>query len=85
MASSSSSPTLQEWLVICPDHEGALQKRLSVRAEHLKGLQGDKEDFWLWGGMSFIYSLHQISPFHHELEVTRFILFRFSKPLDVDI
>jgi uncharacterized protein YciI len=49
MASSSAAP--QEWLVIAPDYEGSLQKRLAVRDQHLKGLKGDEESFWLWGGM----------------------------------
>lgn len=49
---SSSSPggALQEWLVIAPDFEGALEKRLKVRDEHLGGLKADPEEFWLWGG-----------------------------------
>lgn len=43
---------MQEWLVIVPDHDGALQKRIAVRQEHLGGLKKDPEDFWLWGGKS---------------------------------
>jgi len=50
MASTSAPP--QEWLVIIPDHEGALQKRISVREQHLGGLKKDDEGFWLWGGTS---------------------------------
>ncbi|KAF2642285.1 hypothetical protein P280DRAFT_467683 [Massarina eburnea CBS 473.64] len=50
MASASASAPLQEWLVIAPDHKGALEKRLSVRAKHLEGLKADPEEFWLWGG-----------------------------------
>ncbi|OAK99712.1 hypothetical protein IQ06DRAFT_294133 [Phaeosphaeriaceae sp. SRC1lsM3a] len=49
MASSTSTP-LQEWLVIVPDHAGALQKRIAARPKHLEGLGADREDFWLWGG-----------------------------------
>jgi hypothetical protein len=49
MASSSGAP-VQEWLVIAPDCEGALQKRLAVRDQHLQGLKADDEGFWLWGG-----------------------------------
>jgi hypothetical protein len=49
---ASSSAPLQEWLVIIPDHEGALQKRIGVREQHLAGLKKDDEKFWLWGGMS---------------------------------
>jgi hypothetical protein len=48
---ASSSAPLQEWLVIAPDFEGVLEKRLKVRNEHLAGLKKDPEDFWLWGGM----------------------------------
>ncbi|KAJ4333833.1 hypothetical protein N0V87_007309 [Didymella glomerata] len=47
---ASSSAPLQEWLVIIPDHEGALQKRIGVREQHLAGLKKDDEKFWLWGG-----------------------------------
>jgi hypothetical protein len=48
---ASTSAPLQEWLVIVPDHEGALQKRIAVRQDHLGGLKKDDESFWLWGGM----------------------------------
>jgi hypothetical protein len=51
MASSTGAP-LQEWLVIVPDHAGALQKRIASRPKHLEGLKADREDMWLWGGMS---------------------------------
>jgi hypothetical protein len=47
---ASSTAPLQEWLIIAPDFEGALEKRLAVRGEHLGGLKADPEDFWLWGG-----------------------------------
>lgn len=56
MASSTNTPAaatpaaVQEWLVIAPDFEGALDKRLSVRTQHLSGLKADPESFWLWGG-----------------------------------
>ncbi|CAI6338284.1 unnamed protein product [Periconia digitata] len=52
MASSSNSAAapLQEWLVIAPDHKGALEKRLSARPQHLEGLKADHEKFWLFGG-----------------------------------
>jgi hypothetical protein len=56
-SSGSSSAPLQEWLVIAPDFEGALEKRLKVRNEHLEGLKKDPEDFWLWGGMYTFYQL----------------------------
>lgn len=52
---ASASAPLQEWLVILPDHAGALDKRLAVRGEHLKGLKADREDFWLWGGTSLLF------------------------------
>lgn len=54
---ASGSAPLQEWLVIVPDHEGALQKRIAVRQDHLGGLKKDDESFWLWGGTfaSFAY------------------------------
>ncbi|KAF2117797.1 hypothetical protein BDV96DRAFT_570935 [Lophiotrema nucula] len=48
--STTRMAALQEWLVIAPDFEGALQKRLAIREEHLKGLKKDDESFWLWGG-----------------------------------
>lgn len=56
MASSASTPP-QEWLVIAPDFEGALEKRLAVRGEHLAGLKKDDESFWLWGGAFALLSL----------------------------
>ncbi|CAE7193574.1 hypothetical protein PTNB85_06211 [Pyrenophora teres f. teres] len=49
MASTSAAP-LQEWLVIVPDHSGALQKRLAARPKHVAGLKADRDDMWLWGG-----------------------------------
>ncbi|KAK6334281.1 hypothetical protein TWF730_003495 [Orbilia blumenaviensis] len=33
---SSSSPSQNEWLVILPDKPGAVERRLAVRADHLK-------------------------------------------------
>jgi hypothetical protein len=54
-SSSTSAPTaapLQEWMVIAPDFEGALEKRLKVRPDHIGGLKADRDDFWLWGGTS---------------------------------
>ncbi|KAH6639388.1 hypothetical protein C7974DRAFT_410362 [Boeremia exigua] len=47
---ASSTAPLQEWLVIIPDHAGALHKRIAVRPDHLGGLKKDDESFWLWGG-----------------------------------
>ncbi|KAL6706165.1 hypothetical protein ACN47E_006081 [Coniothyrium glycines] len=46
----ASGAALQEWLVIIPDHAGALQKRLEARPLHLEGLKADSEETWLWGG-----------------------------------
>jgi hypothetical protein len=58
MASNSTAPAapLQEWFVICPDFEGALDKRLAVRPDHIGGLKQDRDDFWLWGGTLSCYS-----------------------------
>lgn len=53
--SSATSQPLQEWLVIIPDHTGALAKRLSVRPKHLEGIMKDREDMWLLGGMCISY------------------------------
>ncbi|KAF1997528.1 hypothetical protein P154DRAFT_524732 [Amniculicola lignicola CBS 123094] len=52
MATSSEQAQgpILEWLVIAPDHENALEKRLAVRPTHLAGLKEDPETFWLWGG-----------------------------------
>ena len=50
-ASAPAAAPLQEWMVIAPDFEGALEKRLAVRPDHIGGLKADREDFWLWGGM----------------------------------
>jgi hypothetical protein len=59
-ASASTSATteapLQEWFVIAPDFDGALEKRLKVRPDHIGGLKADREDFWLWGGTSSRFS-----------------------------
>ncbi|KAF2100662.1 hypothetical protein NA57DRAFT_74262 [Rhizodiscina lignyota] len=41
----------QEWLVIFPDHEGALKKRLEVRPKHIEAIVADGgKGFWLMGG-----------------------------------
>jgi hypothetical protein len=52
---ASNTAPLQEWLVILPDHTGALDKRLAARPDHLTNLKQDRDDMWLWGGRS---SLH---------------------------
>ncbi|KAH8685513.1 hypothetical protein BGZ60DRAFT_364764 [Tricladium varicosporioides] len=40
-----------EWLVILPDHEGVLAKRMEVRPKHFEGLQkGIDSGFWKMGG-----------------------------------
>lgn len=51
---ASASAPLPEWLVIAPDFEGALEKRLAVRGDHLAGLKADPDSFWLWGGSYFL-------------------------------
>jgi hypothetical protein len=50
--SANTEAPLQEWFVIAPDFDGALEKRLKVRPDHIGGLKADREDFWLWGGTS---------------------------------
>ena len=65
MASTSAAPLL-EWLVIAPDHSGALQKRLALRQKHLDEVKADREDMWLWGGM-FLFSLAPVSIPLHDL------------------
>ncbi|KAF2840818.1 hypothetical protein M501DRAFT_930413 [Patellaria atrata CBS 101060] len=47
----SPAPKKTEWLVILPDQEGGLERRLKVRQQHLSELpNGVDEDFWLFGG-----------------------------------
>jgi hypothetical protein len=53
---ASTSTPLQEWLVIIPDHAGALDKRIAARPKHLEGLKSDRENMWLWGGTSLLLS-----------------------------
>jgi hypothetical protein len=55
--SANTEAPLQEWFVIAPDFDGALEKRLKVRPDHIGGLKADREDFWLWGGTSSRFSL----------------------------
>ncbi|KAF2845753.1 hypothetical protein T440DRAFT_472395 [Plenodomus tracheiphilus IPT5] len=47
---ASDAAPLHEWLVIAPDHVGALHKRVEARPRHLEAMKGDREDMWLWGG-----------------------------------
>jgi len=48
---STSAPEKLEWLVILPDQEGALERRLSVRPKHFEGLKSGLEaGFWKMGG-----------------------------------
>lgn len=43
-----------EWLVILPDHEGAVEKRVEVRPKHLEAIAPlHKSNFWLLGGAFF--------------------------------
>lgn len=68
---ASTNAPLREWLVICPDVQGAFEKRLAVRSEHLKGLSADPETFWLLGGASSChYGLSFPSPFSRVLIVS---------------
>jgi hypothetical protein len=65
---------------MCPDFEGALQNRLSVREEHLKGLQGDREDFWLWGGtFTSIHTFVPLSMISHFVRRSRSRRFYFIR------
>ncbi|KAF2707070.1 hypothetical protein K504DRAFT_49565 [Pleomassaria siparia CBS 279.74] len=48
-AMATTAGPIHEWLVIAPDFEGALEKRLSVRPKHMEGIKADPEAFWLWG------------------------------------
>lgn len=57
---ASSSAPLQEWLVIAPDFPNSMDKRLSVRQQHLGGLKEDPETFWLWGGTFSSFSSHSL-------------------------
>ncbi|KAF1810218.1 hypothetical protein P152DRAFT_460726 [Eremomyces bilateralis CBS 781.70] len=51
MASSSNASANNEWLVILPDQENALERRLEVRPKHFAGLKpGIESGFWLMGG-----------------------------------
>ncbi|CAG8982391.1 hypothetical protein HYALB_00007513 [Hymenoscyphus albidus] len=50
MASSTPAGKF-EWLVILPDHEGLLEKRMEVRPTHFAGLKaGVESGFWKMGG-----------------------------------
>ncbi|RAL65297.1 hypothetical protein DID88_000865 [Monilinia fructigena] len=53
MSSGAVTPAAEkfEWLVILPDNEGALEKRVSVRPKHIEGLKtGLESGFWKMGG-----------------------------------
>ncbi|GAB7351984.1 hypothetical protein MBLNU459_g2508t2 [Dothideomycetes sp. NU459] len=40
-----------EFLIILPDQQGALERRMSVRTEHLKNVKDNASSgFWLFGG-----------------------------------
>ncbi|RDL37813.1 Uncharacterized protein BP5553_05246 [Venustampulla echinocandica] len=48
---ASSTPAKFEWLVILPDQEGALAKRMEVRPKHFEGLKANEATgFWKMGG-----------------------------------
>ncbi|KAI9811659.1 MAG: hypothetical protein M1827_005408 [Pycnora praestabilis] len=49
--STQISLAKQEWIVILPDQDGALERRLRVRQDHLAGLKPAVEQgFWTFGG-----------------------------------
>ncbi|KAG4029350.1 hypothetical protein MFRU_016g01040 [Monilinia fructicola] len=53
MSSAAATPAAEkfEWLVILPDNEGALERRVSVRPKHFEGLKtGLESGFWKMGG-----------------------------------
>ncbi|KAI9642908.1 hypothetical protein NHQ30_008642 [Ciborinia camelliae] len=50
-ATATSAAEKIEWLVILPDNEGALERRLSVRPKHFEGLKtGLESGLWKMGG-----------------------------------
>ncbi|KAF4626786.1 hypothetical protein G7Y89_g11370 [Cudoniella acicularis] len=50
MASAASAGKF-EWLVVVPDHEGVLTKRMEVRPKHFEGLKPNVDNgFWKMGG-----------------------------------
>ncbi|RDI82374.1 hypothetical protein Vi05172_g7724 [Venturia inaequalis] len=54
MATSSTSGKKIEWLVILPDREGVIERRMEVRPSHLANVQQDADSgFWLLGGAYF--------------------------------
>ncbi|KAF6224074.1 hypothetical protein HO133_010648 [Letharia lupina] len=51
MSSAAIALQKHEWIVILPDHEGVLQKRMQVRPDHLNALHPRiKSGFWKLGG-----------------------------------
>ncbi|KAL2051582.1 hypothetical protein ABVK25_008244 [Lepraria finkii] len=49
--SAAATKQKHEWIVIIPDHEGMLPKRMEVRPDHLKALTPSVESgFWKLGG-----------------------------------
>ncbi|KAF6229536.1 hypothetical protein HO173_011391 [Letharia columbiana] len=51
MSSAAIALQKHEWIVILPDHEGVLQKRMQVRPDHLNALYPSiKSGFWKLGG-----------------------------------
>ncbi|KAI9729904.1 MAG: hypothetical protein M1818_008344 [Claussenomyces sp. TS43310] len=51
MSSETSSAPKTDWLVIMPDREGVLDKRMSVRSDHFSNLIPRAEaGFWKLGG-----------------------------------
>lgn len=53
MATAAAGKKL-EWLIILPDHEGVIEKRLEVRAKHLEGVKPlHSENKIIMGGAMF--------------------------------
>ncbi|TGO35021.1 hypothetical protein BHYA_0173g00150 [Botrytis hyacinthi] len=51
MSSAAAPAEKFEWLVVLPDNEGALERRVSVRPKHFEGLKtGLESGFWKMGG-----------------------------------
>ncbi|KAL7273483.1 hypothetical protein RUND412_003658 [Rhizina undulata] len=52
--STTELPQKKEWICIIPDQEGALERRLKVRPDHLKGVKRlAAEGFFTFGGVMF--------------------------------
>ncbi|EXK29545.1 hypothetical protein FOXG_11882 [Fusarium oxysporum f. sp. lycopersici 4287] len=48
--------TKYDWIVLIPDHKGALAKRIAARPDHLKGIASRIESgVWIMGGPTLDY------------------------------